>query len=200
MKPNTDQLLIDKTLKGDTRAFGELVERYQAFVFTIVIRIVKVREEAEEVAQDTFIKAFQAIESYRGESKYSSWLYSIAYRKALDALRKNKKKSSLELIEEITEGDCSVIENALSFIEDQERKEVIQKSILQLPEQGAAIITLFYFEDQSIKEIAAITQLSEDNVKIKLYRSRKKLFTLLKQYILPETLNNNDINVNSLLI
>ena len=88
----------------------------------------------------------------------------------------------------------------MSFIEDQERKEVIQKSILQLPEQGAAIITLFYFEDQSIKEIAAITQLSEDNVKIKLYRSRKKLFTLLKQYILPETLNNNDINVNSLLI
>jgi len=200
MQPNTDQQLIDKTLKGDTRAFGELVERYQSFVFTIVIRIVKVREEAEEVAQDSFIKAFQSLASYRGESKFSSWLYSIAYRKALDALRKNKKNSSLELIEEITEGDCSVIENALSYIEDQERSNVIKKCILELPEKEAAIITLFYFEEQSIKEIAKVTQLTEDNIKVKLYRSRKKLFSLLKHYILPEELNTNDIKINSLII
>ena len=200
MQPNTDPYLINQTLKGDTKAFGELVERYQAFVYTIVIRIVKVREEAEEVAQDTFIKAFQSLSSYRGESKFSSWLYSIAYRKALDALRKNKKNSSLELIEEITEGDCSVIENALSYIEDQERSEVIKKCILELPEKEAAIITLFYFEEQSIKEIAKITQLTEDNIKVKLYRSRKKLFSLLKHYILPEAYNTNDVNLNSLLI
>ena len=200
MQPNTDPYLIDLTLKGDTKAFGELVERYQAFVYTIVIRIVKVREEAEEVAQDTFIKAFQSLSSYRGESKFSSWLYSIAYRKALDALRKNKKNSSLELIEEITEGDCSVIENALSYIECQERSEVIKKCILELPEKEAAIITLFYFEEQSIKEIAKITQLTEDNIKVKLYRSRKKLFSLLKHYILPEAYNTNDVNLNSLLI
>ncbi len=200
MQPNTDPYLIEQTLKGDTKAFGELVERYQAFVYTIVIRIVKVREEAEEVAQDTFIKAFQSLSSYRGESKFSSWLYSIAYRKALDAIRKNKKNSSLELIEEITEGDCSIIENALSYIEDQERSTVIKKCILELPEQEAAIITLFYFEEQSIKGIAKITQLTEDNIKVKLYRSRKKLFSLLKHYILPEELNANDIKINSLLI
>lgn len=200
MQPNTDQHLIEQTLKGDTKAFGELVERYQAFVYTIVIRIVKVREEAEEVAQDSFIKAFQSLSSYRGESKFSSWLYSIAYRKALDALRKNKKNNSLELIEEITEGDCSVIENALTYIEDKERSEVIKKCILELPEKEAAIITLFYFEEQSIKEIAKITELTEDNVKVKLYRSRKKLFSLLKHYILPEAYNTNDVNLNSLLI
>lgn len=200
MQPNTDQHLIEQTLKGDTKAFGELVERYQAFVYTIVIRIVKVREEAEEVAQDSFIKAFQSLSSYRGESKFSSWLYSIAYRKALDALRKNKKNNSLELIEEITEGDCSIIENALTYIEDKERSEVIKKCILELPEKEAAIITLFYFEEQSIKEIAKITELTEDNVKVKLYRSRKKLFSLLKHYILPEAYNTNDVNLNSLLI
>ena len=200
MHTNTDPYLIEQTLKGDTKAFGELVERYQAFVYTIVIRIVKVREEAEEVAQDSFIKAFQSLSSYRGESKFSSWLYSIAYRKALDALRKNKKNNSLELIEEITEGDCSVIENALTYIEDQERSEVIKKCILELPEKEAAIITLFYFEEQSIKEIAKITELTEDNVKVKLYRSRKKLFSLLKHYILPEAYNTNDVNLNSLLI
>ena len=191
MQPDTDPLLIQKTLEGDTKAFGQLVEKYQAFVFTIIIRMVKVREEAEEVAQDTFIKAYQSLANFRGDSKFSSWLYSIAYRKALDALRKNKKNSNLELIEDITEGDCSVIENALSFLESEERKEAIQDCILKLPEQEAAIITLFYFEEQTIKEIAVITELTEDNIKIKLHRSRKKLFTLLKQNILPEYTETN---------
>ncbi len=191
MQLGTDPYLIQKTLEGNTKAFGQLVEKYQAFVFTIVIRMVKNREEAEEVAQDTFIKAYQSLDKFRGDSKFSSWLYSIAYRKALDALRKNKKNSNLELIEDVTEGDCSVIENGLSFLESEERKEAIQNCIMKLPEQEAAIITLFYFEEQSIKEIAVITALSEENIKVKLYRSRKKMFTLLKQYILPEYTETN---------
>ncbi|MCF6307931.1 MAG: sigma-70 family RNA polymerase sigma factor [Flavobacteriaceae bacterium] len=191
MQPSTDPYLIQKTLEGDTKAFGQLVDKYQTFVFTIVIRMLKVREEAEEVAQDTFIKAYQSLDKFRGDSKFSSWLYSIAYRKALDALRKSKKNSNLELIEDITEGDCSVIENALSFLETEERKEAIQNCIMKLPEQEAAIITLFYFEEQSIKEIAVITDLSEENIKIKLYRSRKKMFTLLKQNILPKYTETN---------
>jgi RNA polymerase sigma factor (sigma-70 family) len=86
MSLTTDQQLIEKTLRGDTSSFGKLVERYQDFVFTIAFRIMKVREEAEEVAQDSFIKAYESLNSFRGESKFSSWLYSIAYRKALDAL------------------------------------------------------------------------------------------------------------------
>ncbi|PHS63283.1 MAG: RNA polymerase [Flavobacterium sp.] len=191
MQLDTDPYLIRKTLEGDTKAFGQLVDKYQAFVFTIVIRMVKVREEAEEVAQDTFIKAYQSLANFRGDSKFSSWLYSIAYRKALDALRKNKKNNNIELIDDITEGDCTVIENALSFLESEERKEAIQNCIMKLPEQEAAIITLFYFEEQSIKEIAEITALSEENIKVKLYRSRKKMFTLLKQNILPEYTETN---------
>jgi RNA polymerase sigma factor (sigma-70 family) len=191
MQPRTEPYLIEKALQGDSTAFGQLVQKYQAFVFTIVIRIVKVREEAEEVAQDTFIKAYESLSSFRGDSKFSSWLYSIAYRKALDALRKNKKNNNLELIEEITEDDTSTIENALTYIEEKERKEVIQKCIKELPEQEAAIITFFYFEELSIKEISKITELSEDNVKVKLFRSRKKMFTLLKQFILPTYTERN---------
>ncbi len=191
MQPNTDPHLIEKALQGDSKAFGQLVQKYQAFVFTIVIRIVKVREEAEEVAQDTFIKAYESLSSFRGDSKFSSWLYSIAYRKALDALRKSKKNNNLELIEEITEDDTGTIENALSYIEEKERKEVIQRCIKELSEQEAAIITFFYFEELSIKEISKITELSEDNVKVKLYRSRKKLFTLLKQFIIPTYTERN---------
>ena len=191
MNRNTDQYYIDKTMQGDTQAFGVLVERYQDFIFTVVLRMLKIREEAEEVAQDAFIKAFESLSSFRGESKFSSWLYSIAYRKALDRLRKNKKYVATELIEEITEGNLESIENALGYLEDQERKQIIQECITQLPKAEAAIITFYYFEDQSVKEVAAITGLSEDNIKIKLYRSRKKMFTLLKHFVLPEISNNN---------
>ncbi len=178
-------------MQGDTRAYGALMERYQDFVFTIVYRMVKVREEAEEVSQDTFIKAFESLSTFRGDSKFSSWLYSIAYRKALDRIRKNSKYQTSELIEEITESNFESIENALQYLQEEERKKIIQESILKLPEAEAAIITLYYFEEQSIKEIASITELSEDNIKIKLYRSRKKLFTLLKHFVLPEITNSN---------
>lgn len=191
MQSNTDPYLIEKTLQGDSKAYGQLVQKYQAFVYTIVLRIVKVKEEAEEVAQDTFIKAYESLSSYRGDSKFSSWLYSIAYRKALDAIRKSKKNRNLELIEEITENETSTIENALSYIEEKERKEVIQKCIMELSEIESAIITFFYFEELSIKEIAKITNLSEDNVKVKLFRSRKKLFSLLKQFVIPTYTESN---------
>ena len=191
MSLTTDQQLIEQTLKGDTASFGKLVERYQDFVFTIAFRIMKVREEAEEVAQDSFIKAYESLKSFRGESKFSSWLYSIAYRKGLDALRKNKKYKASEIIDDITEGEVSGIEDALYYLEDQERKKAIQDCILKLAADEAAIITLYYFQDQSVREISSITQLSEDNIKVKLFRSRKKLFGLLKHFILPEITNTN---------
>lgn len=191
MTTSTDHQLIEKTLQGNTQAFSVLVARYQNYVFTIAVRMLQNREEAEEVAQDSFIKAFEALSTYRGESKFSSWLYSIVYRKTLDRIRKNNSTRTLDLVEEMTESDTEEIENALHFMEIQERNEVIKKGIEQLPVQEAAIITFFYFEELSIKEITEITQLTKDNVKIKLHRSRKKLFTLLKYFILPEHTNHN---------
>ncbi len=191
MQTDTDQYLIQQTLQGDTSAFAKLVDKYQSYVFTIVVRMVKVREEAEEVSQDTFIKAYESLGSFRGESKFSSWLYSIAYRKALDNLRKNKKHKSFQLLEEITESDVGVVENGLQQMETAERKEKIQECIMQLPEVEAALITLYYFEEQSIKELAVVTKLSEENIKVKLYRSRKKLFNLLQPYFVPEKSSTN---------
>ncbi|RMA57943.1 RNA polymerase sigma factor [Ulvibacter antarcticus] len=191
MSSTIDQQYVEKTLAGDTMAFGYLVEKYQDFVFTIAVRILKSKEEAEEVAQDSFIKAFESLSSYRGEAKFSSWLYSIVYRKALDSLRKNKKHRGIELIEDITEGTVESIDNALQFLQDEERKKAIRDCIGKLSESEAAIITFYYFEDLSVREISGITELSEENIKVKLFRSRKKLFTLLKHSILPEISNTN---------
>lgn len=193
MIENTDQYLIDKILDGDMNAFGELVERYQHFVFTIAIRILKVTEEAEEVAQDSFIKAYDSLSSFRGESKFSTWLYRIVYHKSLDRIKINKRHRTYEIIEEITDDSLDHIENGLEFMLSKERTGIIKKCIDQLPEDDAAIISLYYFEEQSIKEIVKVTDLTEDNIKIKLYRSRKKLFSLLEGYIKPEIKNGKAI-------
>ncbi|MDT0678185.1 RNA polymerase sigma factor [Autumnicola musiva] len=190
MNRQTDQHFIDKARQGDTRAYGVLVERYQDYIFTIVYRMLKVREEAEEVAQDAFLKAFEALPGFRGEAKFSSWLYRIAYRKALDRIRK-KGISTSELIEEITEDDTTRLESALEIMLQEERSEIIRNCILKLPEQESAIITLYYFEEQSVKEIAGVTGLTEENIKVKLYRSRKTLFSLLKKYMQAEIPGRN---------
>lgn len=191
MTKNTDQYLVERTLEGDTTAYGELVDRYQNFVFTIAVRILKVREEAEEVAQDSFIKAFDSLNSFRGDSKFSTWLYRIVYHKSLDRLKMNKRHRTYEIIEEITEDSLDHIENGLEFMLSEERSATIKKGIDRLPEDEAVIISLYYFEEQSVKEIAKVTDLTEDNIKIKLYRSRKKLFALLEGYIKPEISDRN---------
>jgi len=191
MIKNTDQYLIDKTLEGDTGAFGELVDRYQNFVYTIAIRILKVSEEAEEVAQDSFIKAYDSLRTFRGDAKFTTWLYRIVYHKSLDRVKMNKRHRTYEINEEITEDSLNHIENGLEFMLSEERTGIIKKCISELPSEDAVIITLYYFEEQSVKEISKVTDLTEENIKIKLYRSRKKLFSLLESYIKPEIPDRN---------
>ncbi|MEM9076725.1 MAG: sigma-70 family RNA polymerase sigma factor [Bacteroidota bacterium] len=181
MTDTTDQYLIKRTLDGDTRAFGRLVEKHQNYVFTLVVRMIKTREASEEVAQDVFIKAYKSLKDFKGDSKFTTWLYRIAYRAALDHIRKNKKRQKTdELLEEITESELTLSENPFERIQEKEQKEYIKKCIRKLSENDAAIVTLFYFEEMSIKEIGKITGLSDDNVKVKLHRSRKKLYQLLQ--------------------
>ncbi|PRX55439.1 RNA polymerase sigma factor [Flagellimonas meridianipacifica] len=183
MTDNTDQYLIKSTLKGDTKAFASLVTKHQNYVYTLVIRMIKTKEEAEEVTQDVFIKAYKSLKDFKGDSKFTTWLYRISYRAALDHIRKNKKRQKTNtLLEEITESNLTFIENPLEQLEDQERKDFIKRSIARLSESEAAIVTLFYFEELSIKEIGKVTRLTEDNVKVKLHRSRKKLYEFLQPH------------------
>lgn len=186
MNHQSDQYYIDKVLAGEVNAFSELVERYQSLVYTVVLRMVKNKEQAEEVAQDTFVKAYQSLDKYRGDAKFSTWLYTIAYRKSLDVIKAAKRMITSEIIEDISEGEMELVNDALGYLQNKERKQVISDSIMKLPEDEAAIITLYYFEEKSVKEIVEIIGLTADNVKIKLYRSRKKLYSILKYYILPE--------------
>ncbi|TSE10651.1 RNA polymerase sigma factor [Aquimarina algiphila] len=191
MNHQSDQYYINQVLEGQVNAFSVLIERYQNLVYTVVYRMIKNKEEAEEVAQDSFIKAFKSLDNYRGDAKFSTWLYTIAYRKSLDALKKSKRMITSELIEEINEGEIELVNDALNYLQAKERKKIISNSIMKLAKDEAAIITWYYFDEKSVKEIVEMTDLTADNVKIKLYRGRKKLYSILKYHISPEISSKN---------
>lgn len=186
MANNDDDYYIKKTLDGDYASFSFLVEKYQNMVFTLAMKMLKHREESEEVSQDTFIKAYKSLSKFHGESKFSTWLYRIAYNTCLDSIKKNTKYNSNVEINEITSNQIFQTENVFDSLEHKERSEIIQKCMDKLPDDERALIHLFYFEELSLKEIVDVTSLTEGNVKVKLFRARKKLFTIFKESVEPE--------------
>lgn len=185
-----DQPLIDAILAGDTQSFSILVDRYKDLVFTLALRMVKHREEAEEVSQDTFIKVFRSLNRFKGDSKFSTWIYRVTYNTCLDRLKKHKRQQQVVAIDEFTEHQIKTLDNALDAMEREERKQAIKSCLDLLPSDDSALLTLFYFEELSLEEIAKVVDLTANNVKVKLFRSRKKLTTILKERLEPEILEH----------
>lgn len=185
-----DQIIINKIIDGDTNAFSVLVEQYKDLVFTLALRMLKNREEAEEVAQDSFIKVYKSLHKFKGDSKFSTWIYKVTYNSCLDRIKKNKKHYNDVAIDEFTEHQVKTIDNALARLENKEREQAIQDCIAMLPNDDSFLLTLYYFEDQSLDEISKILELTPNNVKVKLFRNRKKLATILKQRLEPEIMEH----------
>jgi len=183
-----DQHYIDKILKGEINSFAVLVDRYKDMIFTLALKMVKNKEEAEEVAQDTFIKIYNSLSKFKGDSKFSTWIYKIAYNTCLDRLKKNKKEDNNISIDEFSAHLIKTMDNALSALEDKERKQTIENCLNLLPSEENFLLTLFYFEDQSLEEIGKIMNINANNVKVKLFRSRQKLAVILRQQLEPETI------------
>ncbi len=184
-----DQHYINQIIGGNTNAFSVLVDRYKDLIFSLALKMVKNREEAEEVAQDTFIKVFNSLEKFKGDSKFSTWIYKVAYNTCLDRMKKNKKDEGNINIDDFSEHLVKTMENALSKMMDEERKKSIQDCLNLLPSDEGFLLTLFYFEDQSLEEIAKIMDITANNAKVKLFRSRKKLASILKEKLEPEIIN-----------
>ena len=184
----SDQHYIQLVINGDTNAFSILVDRYKDLVFTLCLRMLKNREEAEEVSQDTFIKIYKSLNKFKGNSKFSTWIYKVCYNACLDRLKKNKKHFNDVPINEFTEREIKTIDNALSNMEQQEYDKSIQDCIALLPEDDAFLLTLYYFEELSLDEISNAVGLTANNVKVKIFRSRKKLAQILRERLEPEIL------------
>jgi RNA polymerase sigma-70 factor (ECF subfamily) len=179
MNNNSDQLYIEKVLQGDTNSFSFLIERYKNMAYTIAIKIVKNKEDAEEISQDSFLKAFNKLDTFKGKAKFSTWLYTIVYRNAISKVR---KKSIIT-----TDIDDYVINNyqsdhdfpQIEALKNKEQEIYVKKIIDKLPETDALLITLFYLNESKVEEIEKITGLTQTNIKVKLFRARKKLYNEL---------------------
>ncbi|MFH4966040.1 RNA polymerase sigma factor [Gaetbulibacter sp. M235] len=190
MTTNDDIYYINLIIEGNSKAFSVLVDRYKDLVFSLALKMVKNREEAEEVAQDTFIKVFKSLSKFKGDSKFSTWIYKVAYNTCLDRLKKNKREQHVVSIDEFNSNQIKSLDNALDLMEDEERNQTIQHCINLLPSDDAFLLTLFYFEEQSLEEIAKVIGLTANNVKVKLFRSRKKLTAILKERLEPEIIEH----------
>jgi RNA polymerase sigma factor (sigma-70 family) len=184
-----DQHYINLVIGGDGHAFAFLVDRYKNFVFTLSIKMLQNREEAEEVSQDVFIKVYKSLQKFKTESKFSTWLYRITYNTCLDRMRSKKRNTPVFSFDDFEEEEVVSLMNVLDTIEERERKQMIQNCLDLLPAEDSFLLTLYYFQENSLKEISKIMSINENNLKIKLFRSRRRLTTILKTQLEPEIIN-----------
>ncbi|KQR71932.1 RNA polymerase sigma factor [Pedobacter sp. Leaf176] len=182
----TDLELIQNVLTGETVQYALLVKRHQRFVFTLALRFAKNREDAEEIAQDCFIKAYKALGTFKQTAKFSTWLYTITYTTAMSFLRKKRLDTSSISDEETylqLENHTSAF-NA-DIYEQRNSHAFLNSAIKELLPDDAVIITLFYKGEQSLEEIGEALNMEPNTIKVKLYRARQRLKEKL-QYLLKD--------------
>ena len=172
MQPSEEQVYIDKVKNGDSAAFAYLVEKHQNMAYTIALRIMRQAEDAEDAAQEGFVRAYQQLHAFEGKSKFSTWLHAIISRTCITKLQKLRILTSP--MEEGTD-DTDHKVPPLDAIEAMEKQTFIREAIGRLPRIDGVLVTLYYFNENSIREIEEITGLSESNIKVKLFRARKTL-------------------------
>ena len=171
--------IIQEILNGKTEQYEYFLDRYGQQVFVLVDRIVSCQEDAEELTQDVFLKAFQQLSSFKAESSFSTWIYRIATNLAISAVRK-KRNDVLRLDDSVFANLSDIqVDEALED-ESEEQMERLQQAMNQLEVDERALITLYYLEEKPLAEVAFILGMTEGNAKVKLHRIRKKLYVLIK--------------------
>jgi len=172
----TEAELIKRILEGEWRNFAVLVDKYESKVYSYVFYLMGNQEDAEEIVQDTFVKAYRSLHQFRGEASFSTWLIRIAHFGCLTRFRlKVPKKVDLQEVN-MYEGE----DKSERILDQKDRKVILTKALERLKPDERSVVTLFYYNDYSLKEITEVTEMTLSNVKILLHRSRKKLLSILK--------------------
>lgn len=183
MKYKEDKHYIDRILKGDSNAYSFLVNKYKSMAYSLALKLVKNREDAEEIAQDAFIKAYQSLGQFRGSARFSTWLYRIVYNSAVSQLR----RSSVKLISIEDSGfadkESSGVIDAYYRLKEQERKKFLDLALEKLDPDENFLVTLYYYDEKDLDEIARITGMTKNNAKVKIFRARQKMMIMLKKYL-----------------
>lgn len=178
--PVSDSELISEVLAGNSRAYTDLIRRYQHMVYTLAVRMLGNREVAEETTQDVFVKVYKSLRNFRGDSKFSTWLYKVAYHRILDASgRESRQKVNRSTIRPDVVYTAST-ETTWNTVMIKERREFLHRILEQLSQDENAVLSLFYLQELSIREISGIMNLSQSAVKVRLFRAREQLKLLLE--------------------
>ena len=182
-----DNEIINRVLQGEQALYAQLVNRYQNFVFTIVLRYTASREDAEEIAQDVFVKAYRSLADFRGESKFSTWLYTIVTTTCITFLRKKKvpiHSLDTEQVFDLADNQNSTFK--ANQVEQKSKVQMINEALRLLSIDDARIITLFYQAEQSLEEIGRILGVEPNTAKVKLHRARQRLKEKMEKHFTEE--------------
>lgn len=168
METPTDMEIVRRVQAGDAEAFGWLVNRYSGRIYALAWAVVRDAQQAEDVAQETFIRAYEHIGGFRGASAFSTWLYRIAYNRAAGECRRRS-------FGRIDAESCAVAEEPSVERFDEETIVRMRRALERLRPEERALVTLFYEEERSVAEIAQIMDLTQSNVKVRLHRLRERL-------------------------
>jgi RNA polymerase sigma factor (sigma-70 family) len=171
---------IDEVLAGNVNAFSYIVDRHKNKVYNLAFRICCNREEAEEIAQDSFMKTYRALGSFKRKSSFSTWLYRIVYNTAISYVR--LKKREVLSLEDFPADATDFIGTGTSDeeAENEYRKSLISFAFQKISEEDRSLITLHYYEEMSIEELSDVTGISKSNVKVKLFRARQKMLQIFE--------------------
>lgn len=175
-----EKQIIDRILAGETGQYEYFLRMYGGQVFRLVVQIAGNREDAEELTQDIFLKAYQKLHTFRGKSSFATWLYAIAYHVAISYTRKRDFHASVMDERELSILSDTVVDEALDD-ESEERINLLQKAVARLEPDEKMIIALFYREGKSVQEVAQIANVSPGNLKVRLHRIRKKIYLFMKK-------------------
>ena len=183
----SEKEIISALRSGDTRAFENLLDQFQDKVYRSCLSYLPNAQEAEDIAQEVFVEVYQSIHKFEAKSSLSTWIYRITTNKCLEHLRKKKAKKRFGFLQSINGGEIEEDKRAYlsdynhpgAKLEAKEKLALLQKAVESLPDSQRVVITLFYFEQKSQKEISEITGRSVSSVESLLFRAKKKLETLL---------------------
>lgn len=175
--------LIDRIIAGEQQLYAELINRYKGYAFTIALKILQNRPEAEEAAQDAFIKALHNLAKFNREAKFSTWLYRIAFNTAISYKRKSKA-----IFQSIDNVQIGLEHEGQGNTELDDRKKFIELAMRKLTEADRLAVNLFYLQEFSLEEIAEITGMQANTVKVRVHRARQRLADELKNILQKEAL------------
>lgn len=183
MTTDPDLVIIDKVLAGAQQAYASVVEKHKRYVFTIAFRILQNRAEAEEAAQDAFIKAYHHLAGFNRQSKFSTWLYRIVFNTAISYKRKNKP-----FFQDIGKTVIAHGQEAEGMLEKMDKRVYLERAMANLNEADRTALSLFYLQEFSLEEIAAITGMQANTLKVRIHRARQRLADELKSILKKEAL------------